>query len=335
MKWTSLILLSLGMTLTVAAQDGLSEVQKTAETESQAIDAAYKAELGKLRDQILIALGKARDTAKKDGDLDGVKTIDAEIARWKEEGDLPLVEPDGEEIAKLNQVYKTSAADRLLKKQRAILAWFRAYDARLASLEKTLVAADQIKEAEEVRSERDARRESMTVSEATEAVKAADEKAALGRTTAGEKKANSFVPENAWSNLKGVKWKKATGNSNFMRVLDNFDREISIDGRRLKAKEFIFAHAFGRIEYEFEKPVSGFRGSACLAKEASNLDQSDIIFSIETDEGEVYRSKLIKASNLREDINIAFKPSKKLVLVVDDNGKHESDWSFWLNPQYR
>lgn len=328
MKWIPLVLLSFGLALPVAAEEGLPEVRKAADAEFQSIDASYKAELVKLKDQILITLGKARDAAKNSGNLDGVKILDAEIKRWNEEGDLPLVEPEYAGIKKMNEAYKATAADRFLKKQRSIVAWFRSYDARLEKLEKSLVAADKIKEAEEVRSERDTRRDSMTLHEAQEAVKAADP---VGETA----KIAGPGPAKSWFSLKGVKWKKAEGSHNFMTFLDNFDRSISVKGQRLNSRDYIFAHASGRIEYGFEKPVTGFRGAACLAKEAANIDQSDIIFSIETDEGEVYRSKLINASHQREDIEISFKPSKKLVLIVNDNGNNESDWSLWLNPQYR
>lgn len=329
MKWIfPLSLLVSAMLAPLAAQDDFASVQKTFDSQHGEIDTAYRADLVKLKEQLVAALGKNREAVKRSGDLDAVKVLDAELARWKDEGDLPLVEPDHPEIAKLYQVYRTAEAGRLLRKQRAIVAWFQAYDTRLTALEKQLVAADKIEDAEAVRSERDTHRESMELSEAREAVKAADLPDATGKPAVPG-------PAKSWFNLKGVRWKKADGGQHFMRHLDNFDRSLSVNGRRINSRDYIFTHAAGRLEYEFEKPITGFRASVCLAEQESSIGVGSVVFSVETSEGEVYRSKTIAGKRLTEEVEISFKPSTKLVLVVGDNGDDNSDWSLWLNPQYR
>jgi hypothetical protein len=328
-----ILLLCAGGLASVSAQDSLPAVRKTAEAEFSAIDKSYKSDLGALRDQLLLALGKARDAAKKEGDLDGVKAFDAEIERWKAEEDLPLVEPDSPAVSKLNKVYEAAAAVRLVKKQRAVVTWFRSYDERLAELERKLVSSDKIKEAEEVRSERDARRESVVLRDAREAVEAADAANAVAR----DDKPAAPGPAKSWFNLRSVKWKEAKGNEHFMRNLEKPDGPVSLRGKRLAARDHIFAHASGRIEYEFSKPITDFRSVAGLADEAvkSGLNQTGVYFIVETEEGEVFRSKLVSVSDSSLDIEISFKPTKKLVLVVDANGRDNGDWSLWVNPQYR
>ncbi|WP_367872582.1 NPCBM/NEW2 domain-containing protein [Luteolibacter sp. Populi] len=324
-----LLLLS-GAAISALAQDSLPVVQKAAEAKFEAIGDGYRADLAKLKDQLLIALGKARDTAKKEGDLDGVNALGAEIERWKSEEDIPLVESGNAEISKLNEVYKNAAAARLVKKQRAVVAWFRSYDGRLAELEKKLVSGGKIKDAEEVRSERDARRQSSILQGAQEAVKVAD-------AAVKEDKPAAAAPAKSWFNLKAVKWKKTEGSEHFFRNLEKPDGAVAVNDQRLNARDYIFAHASGRIEYEFDKPVTEFRASACLADLVvkGNSNQSGVYFSIETAEGQVFRSKLISGSNPMEKVEISFNPSKKLVLIVDDNRDDRGDWSLWVNPQYR
>ncbi|QJE97573.1 NPCBM/NEW2 domain-containing protein [Luteolibacter luteus] len=328
MKWIfPIFFVAGGMLAPLAAQDSFASVQKSFDAQHQEIDAAYRADLVKLKEQLVVALGKSRENVKKTGDLDAVKILDAELVRWKEEGDLPLVEPELPEIAKLYQVYRTAQVGRLLKKQRAVVAWFQAYDIRLSALEKQLVATDKIEDAEAVRSERDSRRESMELAEAREAVKAAD---------TGEAAVVKQAPrnlKNAWQDLKKRDWKSAEGGKYFKQYFGRWQKVITLDGKELEDRRFLYAHAPSRYEYEFPKPVTGFRAVVLIPKEAPG--GASAIFSILSDEGEVFRSKEISASNPKEEIEISFKPSKKLVLVVDENGDDESDWTFWVDPQYQ
>lgn len=325
------LLLFAGGFMSALAQDSFQAVQKAAEAELKVIDDNYRADLAKLQDQLLLALGKARDAAKKEGDLDGVNAFGAEIERWKAERNLPLVESEFAAVSKLNKVYEQAANARLAKKHRAVVAWFGSYDGRLAELEKRLVSGDKIKEAEEVRSERDAHRESLMLRESQEALEAEDAAAKE------DKPATTPTPAEPWLSLHGVKWKAAGGSPHFLRNLKKPDGKVSFDGSRLKPRDYLFAHASGRIEYEFDKPITDFRASACLADEVTKTgtNQSGVYFFIETAGGEVFRSKLISASNPVEKIEISFEPSKKLVLIVDDNRDDRSDWSLWLNPEYR
>lgn len=326
------LLLITGCTLSAFAQESFPELRKAAEGEFQAVGSSYKTDLQKLKDNLLGALAKARDSAKKDGDLDRVTAFDAEIARWKDEGDLAIVASENPEIARLNVVYEKAAAALLVKRHRAVVAWFRAYDGRLTGLEKELVSQDKIKEAGEVRSERDARRESMTLHEAQEAVKLADAAAKDART-----ENPATAPAKPWSSLTEEKWKKAEGSTHFTRNLKKPDGRVAFNGQKLKPKDYLFAHARGRLEYEFEKPITEFRATICLADHTleANANQSGVYFSVVADEGEVFRSKLISATNTNEEVEISFKPSKKLVLITDDNKDDRGDWSIWVKPEYR
>ena len=329
MKWIfPLSFLVSAMFAPLAAQDDFAGVQKAFDSQHREIDTIYRADLAKLKEQLVLALGKSREAVKKTGDLDAVKVLDAELARWKEEGDLPLVEPDHPEITKLYQVYRTAEAGRLLKKQRAIVAWFQAYDTRLTALEKQLVAADKIGDAEAVRSERDTHRESMELAEAREAVKAAGNKEA---PVAKQAPPRNF--KRAWLDLKKLDWKSADGGRFFKQYFGKWRQSISLDGKELEDERFLYAHAPSRYEYEFKKPVTGFRAVILIPKEAPG--GSSAIFSVLSDEGEVFRSKVISAANPKEEVEISFKPSKKLILVVDENGDDNSDWTFWVDPQYQ
>ncbi|WP_035603562.1 NPCBM/NEW2 domain-containing protein [Haloferula sp. BvORR071] len=323
MKIPLLLLLGAMVLATPVRAETLPEVQKAFAAQQDKISANHLEELEKLRTQLTAALGKGRETAKKAGDLDAVKAFDTEIERWKRDGDLPIVEETRPEIAKLHGVYRNAVDVIQLKKQRAVVAWFEEYEKRLGALEKTLVAADKIEDAEAVRIERNAISGSMTVRDAVDAVKKANE----AKPTAAGKGSGEA---SGWTTLKGVKWKTATGGQ-YLKYLENFERPIMANGKLLERKDYIFSHAPVRVEYEFEKPITSFRADAGVAE---GMAEADVIFAVETAEGEVFRSKVLKAGDGKK-IDITFKPTKKLVLVVEDNGRDSGDWSYWLKPEYR
>lgn len=312
-----------GLLLSATAQETLDDARKAFDAEHQKIDENYRTDLGKLKEQLLIALGKSREAAKKSGDLDAVKAMDAELERWKKEDDLPLVDPENAEILKLYGVYKTAEADRLLKKQKSVVAWSQSYEARLAGLEKRLVADDRIKDAEEVRAEREKYRGSLFLKEALDAVKAAEANAAPKTPAKKEKE---------WKSLKDLKPGKIEGNQFFK---DNFVKRtnpVKVNGIQYQKEDFIYTHAAGRLEYEFEEPVSEFRGAVCLLDASST---GDVLFSVRTNEGEVFKSKLICPTLRRQDFSLTFKPTKKLILIVNEDDDIDQDWAFWLKPEYR
>jgi hypothetical protein len=134
------------------------------------------------------------------------------------------------------------------------------------------------------------------------------------------------------ADLRQVDPKAATGNKWFMASLRNA-RPQKILGRTYPASDFIQAHAGGRIEYEFETPVREFRATLTMYDSYGGT-KGNVIFKIETEEGTVYTSRPIRNSQ-EADVYVRFKPSRKLVLITDENGSPDEDWSVWLHPEVR
>ena len=101
----------------------------------------------------------------------------------------------------------------------------------------------------------------------------------------------------------------------------------------LPASQFIEAHASGRIEYEFDTPITEFRAIAAMY-ESYAAHKGRVIFRVETEHGEICSTRAIR--NLqREEIYARFAPAKKLILITDQNGSADEDWSVWLRPEVR
>ena len=123
-----------------------------------------------------------------------------------------------------------------------------------------------------------------------------------------------------------------SGNRYFLGAVKS-SQPRRIGGRLLPASQFIEAHASGRIEYEFDTPISEFRAIAAMY-ESYAAHKGRVIFRVETEHGEIYSTRPIR--NLqREEIYARFAPAKKLVLITDQNGSADEDWSVWLRPEVR
>jgi hypothetical protein len=62
--------------------------------------------------------------------------------------------------------------------------------------------------------------------------------------------------------------------------------------------------------------------------------KGSVVFRVETDEGEVFASRLIR--NLDHDeVYVRFRPSRRLVLVTDPCGSNQEDWAVWVRPEAR
>ncbi len=307
------------------AEESLKDLRTKFADQPTAIGASHNEEVAKLETQLLDALGKLRESARASGDLDSVKALDAEIERWKEDRELPWVESEHPEIAKLHAVFGKAAANLKIKEYRAVLAWSENYRKHLNQLEKRLVAENKIQEAEEARAEQKMLSDNFLVSKAREAVAKAD----------AEKPATQTAPapgERRWINLIENKDWKAKGNRYFMDRINNWKNPVKVEKNEYQPTEIIYTHATGRLEFNFTFWVSEFRGSVCL-EDRSN--KGNVIFKVETDEGEVFKSKVIKPGSRKEDFSLKFRPTRKLVLIADENGVGHEDWSFWLRPEYR
>jgi len=127
-------------------------------------------------------------------------------------------------------------------------------------------------------------------------------------------------------------YKSADGDRYFLGALKGaVPRRIL--GRTYPRSQFIGAHAGGRIEYRFEKPVCEFHAFLALY-ESYHGTKGNVIFKLETEEGQVFASRPIRHFQL-EEVYVRFKPTKKLVLITDPNGSNQEDWSVWLRPEVR
>lgn len=124
----------------------------------------------------------------------------------------------------------------------------------------------------------------------------------------------------------------ASGNRFFMGAVQS-SRPKRIGGRLRPPAQFIEAHASGRIEFEFDEPVTEFRAIATMY-ESYCAHKGRVIFKVETEHGPVHTTRSLR--NLeREEIYARFAPAKKLILITDQNGSADEDWSVWLWPEAR
>jgi hypothetical protein len=307
------------------AEESLEDLRAKFADQPTVIGASHNEEVAKLGTQLLDALGKLRESARASGNLDSVNALDAEIERWKGDGELPWVESEHPEIAKLHAVYGKAATNLKIKEYRAVLAWSENYRKHLNQLEKRLVAENKIQEAEEARAVQKMLSDNFLVSKAREAVAAADAAKPAPKT-------DPAPGGRPWNNLIANKDRKAKGSKYFVGGIDSWKNSVKVGQVEYQPTGIIYTHASGRLEFTFEFRVSEFRGSVCIEDRST---KGNVVFRIETADGEIFKSKEIKSGSRKEDFNLKFKPTRKLVLIVDQNGGNEEDWSFWLKPEYR
>lgn len=124
----------------------------------------------------------------------------------------------------------------------------------------------------------------------------------------------------------------ATGTGHFLRDIKG-KQPRRIGGRIRPESHFISAHASGRIEYEFDEPVREFQAVVTMY-ESYCAHKGRVIWRLETDAGEVFASRSLR--NLQQqDVYVRFPPTRKLVLITDQCGSPDEDWSVWLRPEVR
>jgi len=124
----------------------------------------------------------------------------------------------------------------------------------------------------------------------------------------------------------------ATGNRHFLNDIRNTGAK-RIMGRPRPGPHFLCAHASGRIEYTFERPVREFHAFAAMYHSYC-ATKGNVIFMVETDDGVVYTSRPIRNAQ-HEEVYVEFPPTTKLTLITDQNGSPDEDWSVWLHPEAR
>lgn len=132
--------------------------------------------------------------------------------------------------------------------------------------------------------------------------------------------------------LVGRRYKSVQGNEHFLNHM-KYTGAKRILGRTRPGCDFLCAHAGGRIEYHFRQPIREFHAVAAMY-ESYCAHKGNVIFRVETDQGVVYSSPPLRNLQSR-DVYLRFPPTQKLVLITDQNGSADEDWSVWLHPEVR
>lgn len=142
-----------------------------------------------------------------------------------------------------------------------------------------------------------------------------------------------FAQDGEWKNLIKEDPNSLKGSEYFTKWLKNTDAK-QIAGETVPGDEFIFAHAPGRIEYRFRQPITQFRCKIALLDENNGKpnDLGEVVFAVETDDGEVFRSEPLHKGPAQE-VNLTFEASKHLILITEEGLDAFSDWSVWLHPE--
>ncbi len=315
-------LLILAAVLTMASiargDESLGKLQEQFSERFDKIGEQYRNGMETLDGQLIKALEAGRETARKAGDLDLVAAFEAEIASRQADTLAAPAPAEVPEIARLRDVYEAESASRELHKHAALVAWHDDYEAKLRMLEKALVAADRIEDAKRARAERDKLRESLTLAEARAAIAAKEAEA---------------PDERPWQDLRLKKWASIDGSEYFLGMFDEaLTQSIKFGGERYRPRQYFYAHAPGRIVFEFDEPITGFSARGCLEERSH---RGKVVFILETEEGEVFRSEPVDRERREENIEVSFAPAHRLVLKVDEAGGAEEDWAFWLEPKFR
>jgi hypothetical protein len=280
-----------------------------------------------LDQQYIQKLRELHDRKKEQGDLEGVIAVANEIKRFQQEGAISEEELTGFLDIKRLQGSYTKQADTLERtKAKRILTLSAQYDRALGRLQRNFVKSNKIDAARTVQDER--RRVASSEAVASAKTILSHDTEPSGTLDTQKQVTPTLASSAKWQDLTRMKYKSATGGKYFKQSLHDGDPK-RIGDKLHDASEFIWAHASGKIEYDFPKPITEFKATIALSSNAGN-----VIFKVETDKGLVYTSEPI-TKGAQESISIQFAPSKKLVLITDANGPPNHDHSLWLNPKVR
>ncbi|MDB6078618.1 MAG: hypothetical protein JWO82_2365 [Akkermansiaceae bacterium] len=311
-------------TLALAGDGSLADLRSSYQAQLDKIIEANSATMTSLGEQVTSALTRAEEAAKKSNDPSSA-ALSAEIERWKSEGDLPAEPSQVPAIAKIHQIYRTQKAAKTAERNRLIAAWYRTYDAKLAELGSKAEAVDEVKE------EREKIGGSFMVKEALEGAKnQPDPKPSETKPAATTPSAP--VAAGPWKDLKKVKWESLDGNDYFKGGMTTWKDPIKFGGKEYKVRDIMYTHGGGSVTYKFPTPITALKGTGCMEERTG---QGNVVFIIETDEGEVFRSKPVTKDHTAEPFDLTFKPTTKLVIKSDPNGGAQEDWAFLLKPEYR
>lgn len=313
--------------LGVAQGATLAELKVSQESALKQIRETSRTDVGKLCDQLVAAFVRGKETATKAGDEELAKNYQTEIDLIELVGEPQSLESPVPAINKFQSIYKAAKDERIGKMHRAIVAWQKAADAELAALESKLRAENSTASAQDAAAERE-RLESL-VGDSVIVV------ASLGGAVKDKEAPTSAAPEapnsKPWQSLTKNRWKRIDGSKYFLGMITE-NNGIEFGGQKYKKRDLIYTHAPGKVIYEFKDAITEFSATGCLEERSGG---GDVKFIVETGEGEIFRSQPVTKSRNQEEISLKFKPTTKLVLVVDENGGAQEDWAFWLLPRYR
>ncbi|MBK1882240.1 NPCBM/NEW2 domain-containing protein [Luteolibacter pohnpeiensis] len=306
--------------------DDVGEIESSSAEALRNIQVNSAQEIDKLRQQLIAALERARQTEQAAGDTETVEAFDDEMARMAFDAS-PFEKPSSvAAIAKIEKVYATEFSTLDEKKQRDIVAWQSDLDQKLGALEQQFRSVDNVEAADEIASKRKELQQRSIVQKAIAAV------ATFQPASDQPPEPTPQPPSNKpWRYLTHVKWAKIEGGNYFKAMIEQ-PPAITVKGKRYRESQILYCHPPGRIEYQFDEPITGFQATACLEERSI---KGSVTFTIETDEGEVFRSKTVDRRHNQEAIEINFRPTRKLILRTDENGKSEDNWAFWLVPRIR
>ena len=137
-------------------------------------------------------------------------------------------------------------------------------------------------------------------------------------------------PGSEWMDLVAMKPQKISDHRSFT-IRINSEEPQEFKGKELSAREFIYAHAPGEIEFHFNQAVTEFQATIALV----DGEEGEVAFIVNTEHGEVFRSEGIRSKSKNKEVEIKFKPSRTLTLTTDKFGSGLGDHSCWLFPKCR
>ncbi len=326
MRKTTLII---GLAFALAGHATATDVETlraTYDKELETITRTHGERVNVLFQQYTNALAALLADVKTAGDLGKTLAVKNEVERFRVVRQVPDEFAELAEIRKIQMSFAAKARELVADKARKVVDLSQHYSSALLRLQRSLVSSDKLDKATAVEAER---------------IRVASSKllASAKLTVAAEAKRSGSHPADRhgqkktppkWRDLKKIQPKSATGGRWFK---DNFlsNKPRSIAGRKCEASEFIMAHARARIEYEFLTPIREFRATIVVDTHDA---RGNVIFKVETNEGIVYNSNPVTKEKL-QDVELSFKPTRKLVLVTDQNGSDRHDHSLWLHPKIR
>jgi hypothetical protein len=146
----------IGLLAVLASAGDLATYKATYDQQIEVIVLSHGGQMMELSKEYSKALESLLNKVKAAGDLDKTKAVMAEIARFDKGPAMPGAPAVNLDVKNLQSVYRTRATIYNSDKARKIVGLVTKYDEALAGLQKKLVAASKLDEAESVQKERQA-----------------------------------------------------------------------------------------------------------------------------------------------------------------------------------